>query len=450
MSDRIPAEVFPPGEFIRDEIEARGWTQAELAKILGRPLKTVSDILLGKRKITPETAHGLGEAFGVDPQFWLNLESAYKLSLVRTQKGDVAVRAKLRECLEQESFEQKREAKMPWVEDRRVYVNTQGTQTVKVCSPRNIRGEYEKYYRIRPPLTMTQRQMEDEVSRFNTLAELEGWLMSDRRARRERDKEVAPPSRVSVDVAKPSVETLPALPEPRTALPAPAFEITPGDAESQLTGETEDTLSEILDLVSPSVYSPDTDAWLTEAKMIVEAAIDKVVREFVENPYLHRVEHSIHAELFGAITAQGDFSQRHILGDNLGVTQLVHKEWPETTAREGKRRGNFDLAVLSPHLLKACQGIDMFLEGRLPAPIVLEIGLDYDVEHLAYDAKKLINSKPKFGYLVHLVRNVPSDAMTEQIILGLEAKTGIRTAYARVSGSQKEYKLLSENKITKA
>ena len=141
-------------------------------------------------------------------------------------------------------------------------------------------------------------------------------------------------------------------------------------------------------------------------------------------------------------------SHLHPLGDNLCVTQLVHKEWPETTAREGKRRGNFDLAVLPPHLLRTCQGIDIFLEGRLPAPIVIEIGLDYDVEHLANDAKKLINSKPKFGYLVHLVRNAPRDAMTEQIILGLEAKTGIRTAYARVSGSQKEYKLISEKKIT--
>lgn len=87
MSDRIPAEVFPPGEFIRDEIEARGWTQAELAKILGRPLKTVSDILLGKRKITPETAHGLGEAFGVDPQFWLNLEMPISYPSCELRRG---------------------------------------------------------------------------------------------------------------------------------------------------------------------------------------------------------------------------------------------------------------------------------------------------------------------------------------------------------------------------
>lgn len=77
MSNRVPAEVFPPGEFIRDELEARGWTQQDLADILGRPLKAVSEILAGKRAVTADTAKGLGEAFEVDPQFWMNLESAY-------------------------------------------------------------------------------------------------------------------------------------------------------------------------------------------------------------------------------------------------------------------------------------------------------------------------------------------------------------------------------------
>ncbi|GAC1473868.1 MAG: HigA family addiction module antitoxin [Isosphaeraceae bacterium] len=95
MSNRVPAEVFPPGEFIRDELEARSWTQADLAEILGRPLKAVSEILMGKRAVTPETAKGLGEAFGVDPQFWMNLESTYRLSLVKDQTGDVARRARL-------------------------------------------------------------------------------------------------------------------------------------------------------------------------------------------------------------------------------------------------------------------------------------------------------------------------------------------------------------------
>jgi HTH-type transcriptional regulator/antitoxin HigA len=58
-------------------------------------VKAVSEILTGKRAITPETAKGLGEVFDVDPQFWMNLESAYRLSKVRDNGGEVSRRAKL-------------------------------------------------------------------------------------------------------------------------------------------------------------------------------------------------------------------------------------------------------------------------------------------------------------------------------------------------------------------
>lgn len=95
MKNPIAAEVFPPGEFLRDELEARGWTQTDLAKILGRPRRLIREILDGKRAINAETAWGLGDAFGIDPQFWLNLESAYQLSRVRRRDADIVTRAKL-------------------------------------------------------------------------------------------------------------------------------------------------------------------------------------------------------------------------------------------------------------------------------------------------------------------------------------------------------------------
>jgi HTH-type transcriptional regulator/antitoxin HigA len=79
--------MFPPGEILRDEMEARGWNQADLAEIIGRPLTLVNEILTGRRAITPETAQGLGAAFGVDPQFFLNLESAYQLWKVARTRG---------------------------------------------------------------------------------------------------------------------------------------------------------------------------------------------------------------------------------------------------------------------------------------------------------------------------------------------------------------------------
>jgi len=97
MTQRTPAEVFAPGEFIREELEVRGWSQNDLAAILGRPPRVVSEVVTGKRAITPETAKGLGNAFGTGAQFWMNLESAYQLAQVRTEDGTVARRAKLYE-----------------------------------------------------------------------------------------------------------------------------------------------------------------------------------------------------------------------------------------------------------------------------------------------------------------------------------------------------------------
>ena len=94
MSERTPAEVFPPGEVIREELEARGWSQVELADIMGRPPRVVSEIISAKRAITPETAKGLGAAFGTGATFWMNLEGAYQLS--KTAHDDDAVQRRSR------------------------------------------------------------------------------------------------------------------------------------------------------------------------------------------------------------------------------------------------------------------------------------------------------------------------------------------------------------------
>jgi len=97
MTERVPAEVFPPGEYIRDELEERGWTQNDLAEILGRPLQLVNEIILSKRGITPETARGLAEAFGTSAQLWLNLEAAWELYKTRNIGPDptIALRARI-------------------------------------------------------------------------------------------------------------------------------------------------------------------------------------------------------------------------------------------------------------------------------------------------------------------------------------------------------------------
>lgn len=100
MSERIPVEVFPPGEFLDDELAARGWTQTEFAEIIGRPTRVVNEVIAGRRRITPETARDIAAALGTSAELWMNLESAYQLSKVppRDERDErVAREAALRE-----------------------------------------------------------------------------------------------------------------------------------------------------------------------------------------------------------------------------------------------------------------------------------------------------------------------------------------------------------------
>ncbi len=76
-------KIAHPGESLRVKLEERGWTQNDLATIMGRPARLVTEIVTGKRSITPETAVELGAALGTTAQWWMNQEFAYRLSQIR-------------------------------------------------------------------------------------------------------------------------------------------------------------------------------------------------------------------------------------------------------------------------------------------------------------------------------------------------------------------------------
>ena len=79
MNTPIAAELFPAGEILADELDARGWTQADFAEVLGRPAQFVSEIISGKKEITRESAAQIGAALGTSAEFWLNLQDSYLL-----------------------------------------------------------------------------------------------------------------------------------------------------------------------------------------------------------------------------------------------------------------------------------------------------------------------------------------------------------------------------------
>lgn len=93
MATRTAAEVFRPGEYIREELEARHWTQSDLAAVLKRPLQAVNEIINGKKRITAETAKELSAAFGTSADFWLNLESIYRLAMAKDPDPEISRRA---------------------------------------------------------------------------------------------------------------------------------------------------------------------------------------------------------------------------------------------------------------------------------------------------------------------------------------------------------------------
>jgi antitoxin HigA-1 len=78
-----------PGMILKDELSELGVTPTEFARQIDVPANRVGQIIAGKRAITGDTALRFGHWFGVDPQFWLNLQSQFDLALAERQSGRV-------------------------------------------------------------------------------------------------------------------------------------------------------------------------------------------------------------------------------------------------------------------------------------------------------------------------------------------------------------------------
>jgi HTH-type transcriptional regulator/antitoxin HigA len=95
MGEQKMLAVDHPGEVIREELEARGWSQRDLAFVLGIKEQQVSQLLSGARHVTPELARMLGDAFDVSPDFFANLQKQWELSRAKAPDPAVKVRASL-------------------------------------------------------------------------------------------------------------------------------------------------------------------------------------------------------------------------------------------------------------------------------------------------------------------------------------------------------------------
>jgi addiction module HigA family antidote len=85
-----------PGRLLKEEfLDAHQLSQSELSRRTGIPRSTVNEIIKGKRPISAEVAFTLGMFFGMDPQFWINLQSRHDLRVVQFERA-AAIRARVK------------------------------------------------------------------------------------------------------------------------------------------------------------------------------------------------------------------------------------------------------------------------------------------------------------------------------------------------------------------
>ena len=76
-----------PGEILSEELQEWGVSVHELARQMNVPADRVGQIIAGSQSVTADTALRLGHWFGVDAQFWMNLQSQYDLALAERSIG---------------------------------------------------------------------------------------------------------------------------------------------------------------------------------------------------------------------------------------------------------------------------------------------------------------------------------------------------------------------------
>ena len=72
-----------PGEHLAEIIDDLGISQYRLAKTIGVPPRRINEIVHGRRSVTADTALRIGQALGMTPEFWLNLQRMYDLDVAR-------------------------------------------------------------------------------------------------------------------------------------------------------------------------------------------------------------------------------------------------------------------------------------------------------------------------------------------------------------------------------
>jgi len=88
MAESMLAPVHPGEVLLEEFLKPMALSQNRLALNIGVHARKINEIVLGKRRITAETALRLARYFGTSPQFWLGLQSDYDLDVASDALGE--------------------------------------------------------------------------------------------------------------------------------------------------------------------------------------------------------------------------------------------------------------------------------------------------------------------------------------------------------------------------
>lgn len=86
MSDKL-APIHPGEVLLEEFLKPMDMSQNQLALAIRVPARRINEIVLGRRRITTDTALRLARYFAVSPQFWLGLQMDYDLDVAEEETG---------------------------------------------------------------------------------------------------------------------------------------------------------------------------------------------------------------------------------------------------------------------------------------------------------------------------------------------------------------------------
>ena len=88
----MDSEPIHPGGHLAEILDELDISGSRLARAIGVPPRRINDILRGRRSVSADTALRVGQALGMTPEYWLNLQRMYDLDLARAEANFKAIK----------------------------------------------------------------------------------------------------------------------------------------------------------------------------------------------------------------------------------------------------------------------------------------------------------------------------------------------------------------------